>query len=72
LFSYRKSWSSFGLSGDAVTSVASQLFRPAQQQAYRVYGFDVSHAEILRNGGVANVLDEALRSTSLQTAEVIP
>lgn len=67
LFSYRKSWSSFGLSGDEVTSVASQLFRTAQQQAYRVYGFDVSHAEILRNGGVANVLDEALRSLSSES-----
>ena len=70
LFSYRKNWSSFGLSGDAVTSVASQLFRTAQEQAYRVYGFDVSHSEILRNGGVADLLDEALHSTSFQTAEV--
>ncbi|GFE82716.1 hypothetical protein GCM10011487_47160 [Steroidobacter agaridevorans] len=69
LFSYRKSWSSFGLSGDAVTSVASQLFRTAQQQAYRVYGFDVSHSEILRNGGVVNVLDEALRSLSSQNTK---
>jgi alpha-beta hydrolase superfamily lysophospholipase len=67
LFSYRKSWSSFGVSGDAVTSVASQLFRTAQEQAYRVYGFDVSHSEILSNGGVANVLDEALRSLSSQS-----
>jgi len=76
LFSYRKSWSSFGLSGDAVTSVASQLFRTAQEQAYRVYGFDVSHAEILRNSGVADVLDAALRSMPMpmpmQTAEVAP
>lgn len=72
LFSYRKSWSSFGLSGDAVASVASQLLSTAQQQAYRVYGFDVSHSEILRNNGVADLLDEALRSTSLQTAGVTP
>ena len=74
LFSYRKSWSSFGLSGDAVASVASQLFRSAQEQAYRVYGFDVSHAGILRNSGVADVLDAALRSMplSLQTAEAAP
>jgi pimeloyl-ACP methyl ester carboxylesterase len=72
LFSYRKSWSSFGLSGDAVTSVASQLFRTAQEQAYRVYGFDVSHSEILRNNSVADLLDEALGSALLQTAEVAP
>lgn len=72
LFSYRKSWTSFGLSGDAVTSVASQLLRTAQEQAYRIYGFDVSHAEILRNDGVSDLLDEALRSTSFQTAEVAP
>lgn len=72
LFSYRKSWSSFGLSGDAVTSVASQLFRPAQEQAYRIYGFDVSHSQILRNSGVVDVLDEALRSVSMRTAEVAP
>jgi len=72
LFSYRKSWSTFGRSGDAVTSVASQLLRTAQEQAYRVYGFDVSHSEILRSSGVAEVLDEALRSMSIQTAEVTP
>lgn len=70
VFSYRKSWSSFGLSGDAVTSVASQLFRTAQQQAYRVYGFDVSHAEILVNGSVAELLDEALRSSFSASPEV--
>ncbi|WP_157995324.1 esterase/lipase family protein [Peristeroidobacter soli] len=72
LFSYRKSWSSFGLSGDAVTSVASQLERTAQEQAYRVYGFDVSHSEILRSRSVADVLDEALRSTLLARTEVAP
>jgi pimeloyl-ACP methyl ester carboxylesterase len=70
LFSYRKSWSSFGLSGDAVTSVASQLLRSAQEQAYRVYGFDVSHSEILTSGGVSNLLDEALRSTLPSATEV--
>jgi hypothetical protein len=70
LFSYRKSWPSFGLSGDAVTSVASQLFRTAQEQAYRVYGFDVSHSEILRNDGVAELLDEALRSLSSTSTEL--
>jgi len=70
LFSYRKSWSSFGPSGDAVTSVASQLFRTAQAQAYRVYGFDVSHSEILVNAGVAQLLDEALRPLSSASAEV--
>jgi pimeloyl-ACP methyl ester carboxylesterase len=72
LFSYRKSWSSFGLSGDAVTSVASQLDRTAQEQAYRVYGFDVSHSEILRSRGVADLLDEALRSTLLARTEAAP
>lgn len=72
LFSYRKSWSSFGLSGDAVTSVASQLPGTAQAQAYRVYGFDVSHSEILRSRGVAELLDEALRSTLLASTEDAP
>jgi hypothetical protein len=72
LFSYRKSWSSFGVSGDAVTSVASQLDRTAQEQAYRVYGFDVSHSAILRSRGVAELLDEALRSTLLASTEVAP
>lgn len=70
LFSYRKSWSSFGLSGDAVTSVASQLLRRAQEQAYRVYGFDVSHSEILTSGSVSDLLDEALRSTLPAGTEV--
>lgn len=72
LFSYRKSWSTPGLSGDAVTSVASQLFRTAQQQAYRVYGFDVSHSDILTSGAVSVLLDEALRSTLLAGTEVAP
>ena len=72
LFSYRKSWSSFGLSGDAVTSVASQLLRTAQEQAYRVYGFDVSHSEILTSGSVSDLLDEALRSTLPTGTEVAP
>jgi pimeloyl-ACP methyl ester carboxylesterase len=72
LFSYRKSWSSFGLSGDAVTSVASQLLRTAQEQAYRVYGFDVSHSEILASGGVSNLLDEALHSTLPTGTEAAP
>ncbi|WP_116813368.1 esterase/lipase family protein [Steroidobacter cummioxidans] len=70
LFSYRKSWSSFGLSGDAVTSVASQLFRTAQEQAYRVYGFDVSHSQILVNGSVAELLDETLHSLPAASIEV--
>jgi pimeloyl-ACP methyl ester carboxylesterase len=72
LFSYRKSWSSFGVSGDAVASVASQLVRAAQEQAYRIYGFDVSHSEILSNSGVADLLDEALRSETLPGTEVAP
>jgi pimeloyl-ACP methyl ester carboxylesterase len=72
LFSYRKSWSSFGLSGDAVTSVASQLLRTAQEQAYRVYGFDVSHSEILRSRGVADLLDEALYSTLTASTKGAP
>lgn len=72
LFSYRKSRSSFGVSGDAVTSVASQLDGRAQEQAYRVYGFDVSHSEILRSRGVAELLDEALRSTLLTSTEGAP
>lgn len=72
LFSYRKSWSTLGLSGDAVTSVASQLFRTAQEQAYRVYGFDVAHSEILTSGGVAELLDEALRSAAPDSTEVAP
>jgi pimeloyl-ACP methyl ester carboxylesterase len=72
LFSYRKSWSSFGVSGDAVTSVASQLDRTAQEQAYRVYGFDVSHSEILRSRSVAALLDEALGSALFTSAEGAP
>lgn len=72
LFSYRKSWTSFGRSGDAVTSVASQLLRTAQEQAYRVYGFDVSHSEILTSRGASDLLDEALRSTLPIGTEVAP
>lgn len=72
LFSYRKSWTSFGRSGDAVTSVASQLPRTAQEQAYRVYGFDVSHSEILTSRGVSELLGEALRSTLPTGTEVAP
>ena len=60
MFSYRKSWSSLGVSSDEVTSVASQLTRAAQEQAYRVYGFDVSHGEIVRSPAVAELLGAVL------------
>jgi pimeloyl-ACP methyl ester carboxylesterase len=63
MFSYRRSWMSPGRSGDQVVSVASQLRYPAQAEASRLYGFDVSHIGILENPEVAALLQELLKSS---------
>jgi hypothetical protein len=52
-----------GRSGDQVVSVASQLRYPAQAEASRLYGFDVSHIGILENPEVAALLQELLTSS---------
>ena len=60
IFSYGRHWTSFGPSSDEVVSVASQLSRPAQEQAYRIYGFNTTHTEILRAPATADLLNRIL------------
>jgi pimeloyl-ACP methyl ester carboxylesterase len=62
LFSYRKSWIFLGPSSDQVVSLSSQLSEPAQEQASRTYGFDTTHVGILKNVGVATLLNQLLES----------
>lgn len=61
VFSYRRSWPSFGVSSDEITSVASQLTPAAQSQATFVYGFDVTHSGVLHDTAVAALLGELLQ-----------
>ncbi len=63
LFSYRKRWLAPGPSGDRVVSVASQLGDAAQEEAVRIYGFDVTHVGILKDAGVASLLTRLLDET---------
>jgi pimeloyl-ACP methyl ester carboxylesterase len=65
LFSFRRSWSSFGVSSDETISVASQLAPMAQAQASLVHGFDVTHRGALRDADVAAFLDRLLKERSL-------
>jgi pimeloyl-ACP methyl ester carboxylesterase len=60
IFSYGRRWSAFGPSDDEVVTVASQLSREAQQQAYRVYGFNTTHTEILNEPATAELLNRIL------------
>lgn len=63
LFSYRKNWMAPGPSGDRVVSVASQLGDSAQEQATRIYGFDVTHVGMLKDAAVASLLVQLLDRT---------
>jgi pimeloyl-ACP methyl ester carboxylesterase len=60
IFSYGRRWTSFGPANDEVVSVASQLSRPAQEQAYRIYGFNTRHSEILNQPATAELLNRIL------------
>jgi hypothetical protein len=60
LFSYRKGRVSMGASGDEVVSLASQLLGSAQEEAARIYGFDVTHTGILNDAAVAAVVEQLL------------
>jgi hypothetical protein len=45
-------------------TVASQLRAEAQREAYRLYGFDLTHTSILEAPEVARVLNEILASAA--------
>jgi hypothetical protein len=59
LFSYGRP-AGFGRSGDGVVSVASQLFSDAQRQAAGVYGFNLSHDDMLQDATVVRTVENLL------------
>jgi pimeloyl-ACP methyl ester carboxylesterase len=75
IFTYARKTASFGASDDRTVTVASQLSLPAQRAAARLYGFDDTHAGVLRNPGVAALLNELLAAhavTDEHRVEVSP
>jgi pimeloyl-ACP methyl ester carboxylesterase len=60
LFTFNRKAASFGASDDQTVTVASQLARPAQDGAERVYGFDDTHAGVLRNAEVSALVNALL------------
>jgi pimeloyl-ACP methyl ester carboxylesterase len=64
LFAFHRNSASFGASDDRVVTVASQLRPEAQQEAHRLYGFDLTHTSILEAPEVAHVLNEILASAA--------
>ena len=62
LFAFNRHSASFGASDDQVVTVASQLRAEAQREAYRLYGFDLTHTSILEAPEVAHLLNEILAS----------
>jgi pimeloyl-ACP methyl ester carboxylesterase len=60
IFTYGRRWTSLGVSGDEVVTVASQLSRPAQAQAARIYGFNTTHAQILSDAALGQLVSAIL------------
>jgi pimeloyl-ACP methyl ester carboxylesterase len=60
LFSYKKSGSSFGESGDEVVTLASELRAEAQSEASAVYGFNSGHTAILQDADAGQLLLQLL------------
>jgi hypothetical protein len=64
LFAFNRNSASFGASDDRVVTVASQLRPEAQQEAHRLYGFDLTHTGVLEAPEVAHLLNEILASAA--------
>ena len=62
IFSYGRRWGSLGFSSDEVVTVASQLSTPAQGEASRVYGFNTTHARILDEEALGQLLNNILHA----------
>lgn len=60
IFSYGRRWTSLGASSDEVVTVASQLSRLAQGEAARVYGLNATHARILDDPALGQLLNNIL------------
>ena len=58
LFSFKKS--GFGISGDGVVSLASELRSEAQDDAIEIRGFDDTHMSILENPAVVSLVNRLL------------
>jgi hypothetical protein len=60
LITFNRNSRSFGESDDRVVTVASQMRTEAQQEARRIYGFDLTHTGVLQDHAVAKLLNEIL------------
>jgi pimeloyl-ACP methyl ester carboxylesterase len=60
LITFNRNSRSLGESDDRVVTVASQLRTEAQQEARRIYGFDLTHTGVLQDHAVAKLLNEIL------------
>jgi pimeloyl-ACP methyl ester carboxylesterase len=60
LITFNRNSASFGESDDRVVTVASQLRTEAQEEARRIYGFDLTHTGVLHDQAVAKLLNEIL------------
>ncbi|HEX7231531.1 MAG TPA: hypothetical protein VF452_14130 [Candidatus Binatia bacterium] len=64
IFGFNRKSRSFGASDDQVVTVASELRFEAQREAYRMYGFDLSHNGILGGREVTTLLNEIFAGAS--------
>jgi len=60
LFTYNRDRSKTGESDDHSVTVASQLYPPAQQDARRLYGFDLTHNGVLKDEQVSRLVNDLL------------
>jgi pimeloyl-ACP methyl ester carboxylesterase len=60
LFTFNRNSSSFGESDDHSVTVASQMYAPAQDEARRLYGFDLTHTGVLENEQVSKLVNRLL------------
>jgi pimeloyl-ACP methyl ester carboxylesterase len=60
LFTFNRNKASLGTSDDHTVTVASQLVLRAQDEAVRTIGYDDTHAGVLFDANVANLLDALL------------
>ncbi len=60
LFTFNRDSSTFGESDDRTVTVASQMYAPAQADARRLYGFDLTHTAVLQDTQVSRLVNDLL------------
>jgi len=60
LFTFKRNSGVFGESDDRVVTVASQLYPPAQEDAQRMYGFNLTHSSVLEDAQVSRLVNDLL------------